>query len=228
MTTQDLVLRVVPIRWMVHVPLAELESVVHPVFREHAKISHRSLVFSGETGKGKTAGVVLALRRFVEARERYVRVTWAKARSLSIAPGDFDESEEVRARCERAVDAAILVLDDLGHEPNWGLILEVLDRRADLKRITLVTTGLTPQQLDERYPSGLVRRVLESGRENGKIVHAPSDEWEAPWLKLPVMPSPSAVARETHVFTKEEQEQQIRDIEKFCKTIGRRMPPVTP
>jgi DNA replication protein DnaC len=74
----------------------------------------------------------------------------------------------------RAVTARFLVLDDLGWESRRSnaddVVCEVIAARYDAGRITYATTGLRIGQLEERYSSAVVRRLLESGGLKGKVI----------------------------------------------------------
>ena len=134
----------------------------------------------------------------------------------------WDDIEAVRTRGEVAREAAILVLDDIGLEADWGLLHEVIDYRADGKRLTIATTGLPADKLDARYPSGLVRRMLESGREPGELVEAPDDDWQPPWLALPsAKPKPGENERDDY------DPARAAEVEKLVAGVVRAMPEVT-
>jgi len=69
------------------------------------------------------------------------------------------------------MDATVLVLDDLGNEPADSVIFEVVDRRYRPGKPVIVTPGMSPAAIRERYGDALWRRlsergaVVEAGRE---------------------------------------------------------------
>ncbi len=64
----------------------------------------------------------------------------------------------------QAMRAALIILDDLGVEPEIGApaVAHVLHHRYDGERPTIVTTGLTVEQLAKHYGAGVARRLLET------------------------------------------------------------------
>jgi DNA replication protein DnaC len=64
----------------------------------------------------------------------------------------------------QAMCAALIILDDIGVEPEIGApaVAHVLHHRYDGERPTIVTTGLTVEQLAKRYGAGVARRLLET------------------------------------------------------------------
>ena len=63
-----------------------------------------------------------------------------------------------------AVAAPLLLLDDVGQEVVAGTaaIAHVIQHRYDHAKPTLVTSGLTVEQLLSRYGAGVVRRLVET------------------------------------------------------------------
>jgi DNA replication protein DnaC len=80
-------------------------------------------------------------------------------RARKIHPLGEEEPEEVT----RAMRASLLVLDDLGAEPLDTVIFEVLDQRYSRGLPTIVTSGLTPSAIRERYGDAAWRRLSERG-----------------------------------------------------------------
>lgn len=63
----------------------------------------------------------------------------------------------------KALTATVLVVDDLGSEPNFptSAVPEILhERHADGKQ-TIVTTGFSSDEIATRYGSGIARRLFE-------------------------------------------------------------------
>jgi DNA replication protein DnaC len=71
---------------------------------------------------------------------------------------------------EKAREARILVIDDLGLERDHGPILDVLHERNQQNRVTWVTSGLTIEQIRERYGEAVYRRLVEMNGTAGRVV----------------------------------------------------------
>jgi DNA replication protein DnaC len=69
-----------------------------------------------------------------------------------------------------AKKAHVLVIDDWGWEPKDDVIIpEILAERYDTKRVTIITSALTPEELTARYGAAVVRRALGDPK-TGKII----------------------------------------------------------
>jgi DNA replication protein DnaC len=126
----------------------------------------------GPTGKSKTMMLsALAHRWGAEIAARgtmdpnFAGLVWAKAYTLADCVrwhklGDGEPPEIKGAR-----NATVLMLDDLGQENAGGeqTLFALLDDRYDRGAPTLVTSGLTIEQLKSRYGAHLFRRIVESG-----------------------------------------------------------------
>jgi DNA replication protein DnaC len=126
-----------------------------------------SALLIGPTRVGKsTAAAVLvrrALNAFTDDGSRYPAVrglVWANALDLAIAerrhPLGAGEPEPVQA----ARNASLLVLDDLGLEPE-GTIWPLIAHRYDHRLPTITTSGLTTKGLTKHLGSAGVRRLTE-------------------------------------------------------------------
>lgn len=127
-----------------------------------------SMLILGPTGVGKTstlvALVVRLIREAVQAADPEHILTGARWTSgLELV----EARRETRLGAEdvvlgRARRARLLVLDELGQElgdPRW--LLELIDDRYRRSAPTLTTSGLTRAELEGRYGSGAVRRLVE-------------------------------------------------------------------
>lgn len=121
-----------------------------------------TMLLHGGAGRGKTSMAVARARALAE-ESAYVRFTTA-AEIAEAARSTPRGSIDVFARACR--HAEVLIVDELGGEPMHAAqpILEVLHHRHAHDRITIITTGLTPVQLRNRYHDGAVRRLVEAGR----------------------------------------------------------------
>lgn len=140
-----------------------------------------SLLFIGPSGTGKTSLAVAMLDVWVRLEPgkrsgaRFVEAGWlARARARH-------RLGEEAPLVENALQAPLLVLDDLGceREDRDGCITDVIYGRSNADLPTWVTCGLQPEAkpkdaeealqlfaavLAKRYDGGFVRRILETGK----------------------------------------------------------------
>lgn len=142
-----------------------------------------SLLLLGPSGVGKTSAAARALHRLGASRldarlndprsldakrnlDEFLGCLWVTAFELSRA---FDEhrlgNEGGPELIARAVAATALFVDECGPEPahNSGRIFDIIDRRNNEGRPTIVTSGQTAEGLETKYGSGFVRRLKQRG-----------------------------------------------------------------
>lgn len=111
----------------------------------------------GPTGVGKTTAALWIHAGFGGE--------WAPARQLAAAERWHPFGEGPPPAITRACTARVLYLDDLGAEEtrDVGALQEVLERRyaSPAGLATVTTTGLTRQQLTDRYGAMTVRRLTD-------------------------------------------------------------------
>jgi DNA replication protein DnaC len=114
----------------------------------------------GAAGVGKSTLAVCAMLDFV--RRRDVHGVFLDSFELAVARQNHalgSEAPEVR----RALNAGVVVVDDLAAEraiPS-SPIGEILHKRHAAALVTIVTSGFTLEQLEQRYGSGVFRRLTE-------------------------------------------------------------------
>lgn len=133
-----------------------------------------NLLFTGPTGAGKTSLAVAMLAAWVRAEPSARRgALFVEASWLSRARARHKLGQGEAELVERACEAPLLLLDDLGQEreDRDGCITDVVYKRSSLDLPTWVTCGLASgdlatfaDHLARRYDGGFVRRILESGK----------------------------------------------------------------
>lgn len=129
------------------------------------------MVLSGATGTGKSAAMVRLMRRILSAGVKGDAPTWDRARRVMwVSAFDLGASAKRSAlgaipeAVERARNASLLLLDELGREDVAdATIAEVLDARYAGALPTIATTGLEIPALCARYSDASIRRIFESG-----------------------------------------------------------------
>lgn len=157
-----------------HLGNVEFRRRVSPILLHKVEsYDHRrdgSLVELGETGKGKSALAAAYInqlydeeKRRVEAGEtRVMYFAWVSGYELAGARKRSplgDESPLV----QHAIEVPLLVLDEVGHEPQSEEVMTVIDGRYRASRPTIVTSPLTWQALATHIGGGAYRRLLEHG-----------------------------------------------------------------
>ena len=145
------------------------------------------LIFTGDTGSGKSFGAALAVREYLKnlVPNHFDRGTWQAAEKaektektekagISVvwcAAADISDDRETVIRAKRG---QLTVIDDLGGEPDTPAIQAALRgvilKRHDMKLPTVITTTLTLQDIDARYGGRVVDRLTEDIGKGGRIV----------------------------------------------------------
>ena len=136
------------------------------------------LIFTGDTGSGKSFGAVLAVRKYLRnmITNQFDRRTWGIVEKMGnsvvwCAAIDLNDDRETVARAKRE---QLVVIDDLGGEPDnpfgRNALSGVILRRYDMKLPTVITTTLTMLDIDIRYGSRVVDRLTEDIGNGGMIV----------------------------------------------------------
>lgn len=120
----------------------------------------RNLVLLGPVGTGKTHAAVAALRL---ASEAGCSIAFSPVVELldALRPGHDDSNDRLRTLTE----VRVLLLDDLGAEKSteWTheRLYALVNRRWLERRATIVTSNLTPEQLEESVDKRLYSRLVD-------------------------------------------------------------------
>ncbi len=117
----------------------------------------------GISGTGKSHLAAACMRRYVELRPRAaLRIRMYDCIELASEERRHSLGEGFSPAVERARNLELLVLDDLGSEPNnpTSPIPALIAHRYNLGLSTWVTTWLTPEKMSERYGDGIARKVF--------------------------------------------------------------------
>lgn len=156
---------------------AELERWVTPstaIARAKERPEALACVFIGPAGSGKTTLLAARLRMLaVESvtalprdDDRPVRRVFCDARALVRARLEHQLGAGEAPLVERALDADLLVIDELGAETARGtaenVIAEILHHRHAQELRTLVATPFGRSELEAKYGAGVDRRLFEA------------------------------------------------------------------
>ena len=125
----------------------------------------------GASGKGKTTACALLVRRLlrdwvqVGTPQAYkaLRASWWRSRALA-RELQFSPLGKPSPGFEAALKAPLLVLDDLGWEPDPAFVGDLLCERIDNGRPTIATSGQTVEALELRYGQPVIRRLIQRGQ----------------------------------------------------------------
>ncbi len=158
-------LPVVPTNW---------RAFVDPRIAEVASMwrwTRLNLVLLGHTGCGKTlAAAALARRLIAEAESpaewrRARRLTFVDAARLALAREQCGLGQGEAPLIDRCLAAPLLVIDELGFlDKGTGVIEQVVDQRNKHRLPMVVTSGMTPPQLEGRYGTATARKLMEGAR----------------------------------------------------------------
>lgn len=133
-----------------------------------------NLVLCGPTGCGKTTASVARIRKLVESAEQTCPpedfrfacgVRFAAAADLATARKQHPLGSGEPIEIEAAIDATLLILDEVGFESQQDTAIpELADIRYRKARTTITTTGLTPAEMIARYGEATVRKLVGSGK----------------------------------------------------------------
>ncbi len=123
-----------------------------------------NIAFTGDSGMGKKYLTALILRRAIEAGEFCVCVP-AYALARLFEEERFSRSEYAADELDRIKAASLLIIDELGTEQTTAYsvaaLLEILDSRLADGLTTVVTTGLSENELAARYNPELLLRIRQ-------------------------------------------------------------------
>lgn len=129
----------------------------------------KTVVLAGHAGTGKTTLATAAYRQLLETGGHRTGLWLPVARMVAAATRESRLGEEPRV-LGQARRCSVLLLDDLGAEPRGDLsratVDDVISERHREQRWTIVTSGLSAEQMLERYGAGVHRRLTEPGRSS--------------------------------------------------------------
>jgi len=122
------------------------------------------IVLVGAAGTGKTSLLVSMLRAACAHRPRIrFSALFVPAHSIARAREQYPLGEGEPPLIERATRSALVALDDLGseRESSQGAIVDLIFDRRLADRCTWATTGLSADDVANRYGGGFARRLFE-------------------------------------------------------------------
>jgi len=128
-----------------------------------------NMLLSGPSGCGKTTASVARARMILQKAEKEgtpdefrfaCGIRFASALDLSTARKQHALGHGEPPEIETALDAELLILDELGFEAQTDTVIpELADLRYRKNRLTITTTGLRPAELVSRYGEATVRKL---------------------------------------------------------------------
>ena len=169
-------------RWY-DVAAPEFRSAVQKKFLAFALTytGYCSAALLGSTGAGKTSSVLGALKRLRLDAEREAMSTphleaasnpmlrklrdlrWYTGSQLALARKAWPLGKGEAPTIEHAMDAPILILDELGFEVFDTAFADVIHQRYSRQKPTIVTSGLTVEKFRERYGDAIWRKLTTGG-----------------------------------------------------------------
>lgn len=148
----------------------ELAQRVRPeVVRAKPLVGVDRIVFIGAAGTGKTSLACALLDLYIQERSADAMFVHAYELGRVRAAHKLGEGADAPL-VEAAQCVGLLLLDDVGQERRTELnaVPDVIFERHAEQRPTWITTGLTREQIAERYGDGIARRIFEEG---WRVVH---------------------------------------------------------
>ncbi len=154
-------------------------------------IVRSGVLLHGPAGRGKTFQASLAMQAAIRAachaQPRGVEVgmfQWHNAAALferlRAAMRDKDDADATRVTVDHLAAAKVLVLDDLGAErpTDWVLerLYDIVNRRYESRRSIVVTSNLTPQQMETQLGARITGRLIEMCR----VIHVTGEQRRKP------------------------------------------------
>ncbi len=135
-----------------------------------------NLILLGHTGCGKTLGAAVLARRILReapcprAWARAKRIVFVDAAQLALAREQHGLGQGEAPLVERCTSASLLFLDELGYlDKDTGVVEQVIDARSKANRPVVVTSGMTPEELVDRYGAAIGRKLMEGRRSHHTI-----------------------------------------------------------
>lgn len=133
-----------------------------------------NLLLCAPSGAGKTTGAIARSKNILSATEKRgtpddfrfaCGIRFATAADLATARRQHALGQGEPWEIEEAIEATLLILDELGFEPQVDTAIpELADIRYRKNRLTITTTGLRPNELTSRYGEATVRKLIGQGK----------------------------------------------------------------
>lgn len=137
-----------------------------------------NLLILGPSGAGKTTGAAYLVRRLCARAStlggsefgKAQLIRWQSCRDLSQLVREHPLGQGMPDAVQRCQNARLLILDDVGAADDKGALERILNTRYERSWPTVTTSGLSSRELVTTFGEALVRRMLQRGGQDGKIV----------------------------------------------------------
>jgi DNA replication protein DnaC len=161
----------------------EFKQRVSKKFQAFAKsyAGNVSAVLLGPTGRGKTSAALAAVKRIKATAEsvaienptaelqrifglhQIAKMRWHSGSQIALARKQHALGKGEAELITDAIQASLLVIDEVGFEPLDGALFDVVDGRYMRQKPTVITSGLAPEAFKAKYGDALWRRLTERG-----------------------------------------------------------------
>ncbi len=129
-----------------------------------------NLLLYGDTGVGKTFLVNCIARELIESTHMVLYLTSLRLVDLmerrAFRPDEEPDPDLPSDAADRILDCDLLIIDDLGTELNNAFVnsrlFYCINERLSAGRSTVISTNLTPEQIQERYSERISSRLISS------------------------------------------------------------------
>ncbi len=155
--------------------MEHIRSALESYCASFPNVPKKNIIISGLSGTGKSFLLNCITKAFYDRKVSVIKISAYKLIS-ELFNLYISDSQGFNSELERLSDIDVLVIDDLGTElmkDNFTLntLYFIFDRRIELDRATIVSTNLSPRQLEERYSDRIMSRLFNRRVSNSLLLN---------------------------------------------------------